>query len=230
MGILADALVIIFGGLFGNKLQKWNTKTSCQTLGIGIMIVSLAGFSENLYRVQGDLIVSKNLIIILLSYLIGSKIGETLRLEEKLSNFGKSKNDSLNAFVDAALFFGVGGLQISGPIVLALNHDNSQLFMKSLVDFPFAIAFGAAYGKVTSLSAFPVAAVQILITLIAHCFSSAFSSDLTAQLCAVGYIILFFSGFNLMTDGKYKVSNINMLPAILLVILFHVFAKITRWV
>jgi len=47
------------------------------------------------------------------------------------------------------------------------------------------------------------------------------------QLCAIGYILLFFSGLNLTTDGKSRINNINMLPGMLLVILFH---GVRQWV
>ena len=134
----------------------------------------------------------------------------------------------MNAFIDAMIFFGVGGLQISGPIMLATNNDSSQLLIKTAVDFPFAIAFGSAYGKVVSFSAFPVAVMQIGIALIAYFFSGFFSGEITAQLCAMGYVILFFSGYNLMTNGRNKVSNINMLPAIFLVILFNLIMMIIK--
>ena len=221
MGILTDALAIIFGGLFGGKLQKKSSTNNYHILGIGIMIISLVGFLENMYNVQGENVVSENLVIVLFSYLIGSKIGEALQIEDKLSVFSNTSNSSLNAFVDATLFFGIGGLQISGPILLALNKDNTQLFIKSFVDLPFAIAFGATYGKVVSLSSLPVALIQTFIALIAYFFSSFFNNEMTTQLCAMGYIILFFSGFNLMTDGKHKINNINMLPGIFLVILFN---------
>ncbi len=228
MGIFANALTIILGGFFGSKRRNKENAKEYRILSIGIMIVSLVGFFENVYNVQGENIVSKNLIIVIFSYLLGSKIGELLLIEDKLSNLGKASNKSLNAFLDATLFFGIGGLQISGPVLLAVNNDNSQLFMKCFVDAPFAIAFGAAYGKVVSLSALPVAAIQVLIALIAYLFSSVFSNELTAQLCATGYIILFFSGFNLITDGKYKINNINMLPSIFFVILFNFIISIAE--
>ena len=221
MGIIADALAIVFGGLFGSKLQSKKTSGDYRTLGIGIMIVSLVGFIENMYNVKGESIVSENLIIVLLTYLLGTKIGEKLRLDERLSNVGHSKSAALNAFVDGALFFGVGGMQICGPIALAVNHDSSQLLIKSAVDLPFAIAFGAAYGKVTALSALPVAAIQVLIAAAAYFGASFFDPETVAELCAIGYIVLFFSGFNLMSDGRYKVSNINMLPGILLVLIVN---------
>lgn len=225
MGILTDALAIAFGGLFGGRLQKRSIGEKPCVLAIGIMIVSIVGFLENVYNVRGENIDSENLLVVLFSLLIGSKIGDTLRLEEKLSVFGKTSNRSLNAFVDAALFFGVGGLQISGPILWASSGDNSQLFIKSFIDLPFAIAYGATYGKVVSLSALPVAFIQVIIALTAYFFADFLSNQMICQLCAMGYIILFFSGFNLITDGKNKINNINMLPSIFLVVLFNLFVS-----
>lgn len=225
MGILADGLAILFGGFFGSKLHSSKHTENYHTLGIGIMIVSLVGFFENMYSVQGQIIVSSNLIVVLFAYIAGSKLGELLHLEDRLSNLGKGKNASVNAFMDAVLFFGIGGLQISGPVALAIHGDNSQLLIKGFVDLPFAIAFGAAYGKITALSALPVAGIQILIALIAYASSAVFSDVLTMQLCAIGYILLFFSGFNLMTNGKYKIHNINMLPGMLLVVLFNILTE-----
>lgn len=228
MGIFTDALAIILGGLFGGKLQKRSNSNNYHILGIGIMIVSLVGFLENVYNVQGASIVSENLTVVLFAYLIGNKTGEVLQLETRLSNLSNTKDKSFNAFIDAALYFGIGGLQISGPILLAINHDNSQLYLKTFLDIPFAIVFGATYGKVVSLSAVPVAIIQIIIAAIACFFSGFFSGVLIAQLCAMGYIILFFSGFNLMTDGKYRINNINMLPGVFLIILYNVFTTIIK--
>lgn len=221
MGILTDAFAILLGGLFGGRWQKSATAGSHHGLGIGIMLVSLVGFLENVYNVREGKIVSEHLLVVLFAFLIGNKVGELIRLEDRLSHVGSTKSTACNAFLDATLFFGVGGLQISGPLLLALHGDSTQLFIKSIVDLPFAVAFGAAYGRIVALSALPVAGMQGLIALIACAFSAFFSDELTAQLCAMGYLILFFSGFNLMTDGKYKVSNTNMLPGILLILLFH---------
>ena len=225
MGILTDALAIAFGGLFGSRLQSRSKSGDYRTLGIGIMIVSLVGFIENMYNVKGELIVSSNLVVVLLAYIAGSKLGELLHLEDRLSSLGRGQNAAFNAFIDATLFFGIGGLQISGPVALAIHGDNSQLLIKSFVDLPFAIAFGAAYGKITALSALPVAGLQLVIAVIAWLSASVFSQVLTMQLCAIGYILLFFSGFNLMTDGKYKINNINMLPGMLLVVLFNILGE-----
>ena len=222
MGILVDGLAICLGGLFGCKLHRFTKPEDYRILGIGIMIVSLVGFFENMYYVAGQQIASANLILVLLAYIAGCKLGQLLKLEERLSSLGKGKNPVSNAFMDASLFFGIGGMQISGPVALAIHGDNTQLLIKSIVDLPFAIAFGSAYGKIVSLSALPVAGLQLLIFLVARLSASVFHEELTMQLCAIGYILLFFSGLNLTTDGRSRINNINMLPGMLLVILFHI--------
>ncbi len=228
MGIITNALTIFLGSLFGGKLQKSAISKNCNILAIAIMLVSLVGFLENVYNVQGESIASDNLLVVLFSFFIGSKIGEIMRIEEKLSNLSKTSNKQFNAFIDSVLFFGVGGLQISGPILLALNNDSSQLFIKSFIDLPFAIIFGATYGKVVSLSALPVAAIQVIIALTAYFFSGFLGNKMTTQLCAMGYIILFFSGFNLIIDNKHKINNINMLPSIFLVVLLNLIINVVE--
>ena len=192
------------------------------------MIVCLVGFLEKVYNVQGEKIVSGNLLVVVFSLLVGGIIGEKLRLDEKLGNMSTTSNKSLNSFIDATLFFGVGGLQISGPILMVTESDSSQLILKAFIDLPFAIAFGSTYGKITSLSALPVAAMQIIIALIAYFFSGFFSDTITSQLCAMGYVSLFFSGYNLITNGRHRISNINMLPGIILVVLFNLIIFVTE--
>ena len=230
LGIISDAAAIVLGGLFGGKFHKTMTQENLRLLGVSIIIVSLVGFFENMYNVDGNNISSENLIVVLLSYIVGSKVGQWLRLEDRLSNLGKSDNASSNAFVDASLFFGIGGLQICGPIALAINGDSSQLFLKSLIDLPFAVVFGSAYGKIVSLSALPVALIQIITAVSAYFAAPFFSAQLVSQLCAVGFIILFFSGFNLMSASKNKISNINMLPAMFLIILYHIIIGAKEWI
>lgn len=221
MGILVNALVIVIFSLFGGKLQKYVTQKSYWILGISIMIISLVGFLENIFTVSDDSITSGSLTVIIIAFIIGTTVGDILHLDDKFSNISMSENKNLNAVMDAFFFFGIGGLQICGPVELAVFGDNTQLFINSIIDVPFAIVFGATYGKVVSLSSIPVALMQIVIAVIAYFLNGILSDQMVAQMCSMGYIILFFTGFNLMTNGKYKISNLSMLPGILIVILFN---------
>ncbi|MBQ6906943.1 MAG: DUF554 family protein [Clostridia bacterium] len=228
MGIAINGLSIISGCLLGNRLRSRITFNNFLPLGIAIMIMSLMGFLENILNVSNGQINSNSTLIVVFSLIIGTYIGEFLRIDDKLSNFAKCKHNEYNAFIDAALFFGVGGLQLSGSIVLAVNNDSSQLILKSLVDFPFALMFGISYGKITSLSAFPVMTIQIIIALIAYFARDFLTADTLAQLCAMGYIILFFSGFNLVCERKYRINNTDMLPSVIIIIIVGLFLYIWR--
>ena len=221
MGIVTDALAIFFGSWFGNRLQKKQSHRNHHILAISIMIVSLVGFLENVYHIEGESIVSENLLTVLFTFLLGSILGDRLCLAQRLSNLSHVSGNRMQGFWDGTLFFGIGGLQISGPILLATGGDNSQLFLKSIIDLPFAVAYGTAYGKSAAFAAVPVALMQLGIFWLAHVFSAFFTPQLIAQLCAIGYVILFFSGYNLMPGSKHKINNVNMLPGMVLLVLYH---------
>ena len=149
-----------------------------------------------------------------------------MRLEDRIYSLPRTQNATQNGLVDSVLFFGIGGLQISGPILYALTGDSFQLVLKGFIDFPFALMLGATYGMKVSFSAFAVLSGQLIIAAITYCFGDFFSSDLLCQLCSVGYLILFFSGFNMICSPKNKVKNINILPGIFLIIIYNVILEV----
>lgn len=223
MGIIANAAVIIIGGVIGSVFKARAARSSSAGIfGICIMLISLVGVIENLFTVSGGALVSEHLYTVVIILAIGAYVGERLSLDTRLSALSSSDKPYLNGFIDASVFFGVGGLQISGPILLAISGDSSQLYLKSAIDLPFAIMFASVYGVGVILSALPVAAIQILIAALAGSLAGFISPDMVSQLSIVGYVILFFSGFNMICDGKHKIKNTNMIPAILLVILYNV--------
>lgn len=221
MGIVANALVIGIFGLLGSVLKKSITKDRFGILGICIVIVSLVGFFENVYTIENGKIESGSLTLLLISFIIGNEFGEKLRINEYLSNLGKSGNAARNAVIESFLYFGIGGLQICGPIAMVTQGDNSQLLLKSAIDIPFAIMFGATYGPWAALAAIPVALMQVLIALMAWFMEGFFTNQVVKDICSLGFIILFFSGFNLFSQGKNKVNNVNMLPSILIILLYY---------
>ena len=111
-------------------------------------------------------------------------------------------------------------------MLLGMMGDSSQLYVKSLVDFPFALMLGAIYGYSVMLSAAPVAIIQIAIALLSQLFGGFFGAEAVSLICAVGYVILFFSGFNMLSGDKFKISTVNMLPSIIIVILISLIKRI----
>lgn len=228
MGILIDALSIMLGSLMGSKFKQRVLMKNFSVLGISIMLMSMVGFLENVFDIADKKLVSDNLMIIVFSLIVGSILGEVIKLDERISGLSSVGRIQCNSFIDATLFFAVGGLQISGPILMAVSGDNSQLVLKSVIDLPFAMMFGASYGKSTALSAIPVAAVQVIIAFLAYCSEALLNDALISQICAMGYIVLFFTGFNLICDKKYKINNTNMIPGIIIVLFFNLIYGVMR--
>ncbi len=214
----------LFGSLFKSKLAFKNTSI----FGISVILISTIGFMENIFGAREQSLESSGLFIVVFALVIGWTFGEWLRMDDKLSTLAGTKNAYMNAFIDSTVFFGIGGLQICGPILLALEGDSSQLYLKSVIDFPFALMFGAIYGKTVMLSALPVVVIQLLIALAAHLSGAYISDAMLGQLCSIGYIILFFSGFNLLCEKQHKIKNVNMIPAILVIIIFNLALNLWR--
>ena len=216
MGIIINTLTILFGTGIGSVVKKKFSINKNVIFGISVLIVSSVGFLENVFNVNGSVLSSENLIIIVLSLVLGYFLGDLLKIEDKLI-----KGKHQNAFINTTLFFAIGGMQISGSILLGISGDSSLLILKSIIDFPFALMFGSLYGKGTIFSCLPVGGIQFIIALISYFLGEFISIDCLKQLCAMGYVILFFSGYNLLVSDEKKVKNTNMLPSLLIIIVYN---------
>ena len=228
MGIVINTLSIIAGSFFGSIFKERLKFRNFAVFGIAIMIISMVGFFENIFDINGMTLKSNDLLVVVFALIIGTILGDAIQLETKISNISSLASDSFSSIVDATIFFGVGGMQICGPILLATVGDNGQLILKSIIDFPFALMFGISYGKKVSLSAVPVAIGQAIIVLLTILSKNILDTMVIKQLCSMGYIILFFSGFNLICESKYKIKNVNMIVGIFIILFYNVLMKLWR--
>ena len=226
MGIMINALSIASGSLIGSIFKECIKLKNFTVLGISIMIISLVGFFENIFNINAMMLKSSELLVVVFSLIMGTLIGDAIQLEARISNISNLSKKGFSELIDATIFFAVGGLQICGPILLATVGDNSQLVLKSIIDFPFALMFGITYGKKVILSSIPVALGQLIILLLTIVSKEFLDATAIKQLCAMGYIILFFSGFNLICESKYKINNVNMIIGIFMILIYNVLIKL----
>ena len=226
MGFIVSAGSIFLGGILGGIFKKKVDIRDFSALSIGIMLISLIGLLENILVVSDGKIVGKHTIVVSIALILGFFIGNALKLEDRIYRLSKGQNLTKNGFVDTILFFAIGGLQLSGPILYALEGDSFQLILKGVIDFPFALVFGATYGKRISLTSLVISLMQLVIAGIAFAFGGFLGSDLISQICSLGYLILFFSGFNLICPPDKKIKNTNFLPGLLLIIIYNVIVEV----
>ena len=153
MGFLVDGLSIAIGGILGGLLNKRIAFKNFSALSIGIMLISAVGLFENILSISDGRIVGEHTVIVVIALVLGYTVGDLLKIEDRLYSLSKAQNIKMNGLIDSVLFFGVGGLQISGPILYALQGSSFQLILKGVIDFPFALMLGATYGKKAAFSA-----------------------------------------------------------------------------
>ena len=220
------AASISVGGMIGGILGKRINVKSFSVLSIGIMLISAVGLLENIICISDGRVVGEHTVLVVLALIFGYAIGDALKLEDRIYSLSKSQKTGKHGFVDSVLFFGIGGLQISGPILYVLGGDGFQLAIKAMVDFPFALILGATYGKRVALSSLPVMIMQLAIAALAYCFGDFMSPDFVSQICSFGYLMLFFSGFNMICSPEHKIKNVNMLPGMLLIIGYNLILEV----
>lgn len=223
-GTIINGISIIIGsilGMFLTKIHERYKETIMQGIGIMVMIIGLQMAFE-----------TDSVIIVLLSVMAGAIIGEFLRLEALLDRVGywiaskiRNKDESTNVaqgFVTASLIFVVGAMSILGSLDSGLRGDHELLLLKSILDGFIAFVLATTLGLGVVFSVVPVVLFQGTITLLATRIESllpdAMFDALLIEVTAVGGLLIVAIGLNILKITKIRVTN--LLPSILMVILF----------
>ncbi|MFH0783058.1 MAG: DUF554 domain-containing protein [Pseudomonadota bacterium] len=218
LGTIANTLAIIAGSLLGLLFSR----------GIGDnykeIILSGVGLSVVLIGVKSAL-VSGDLMVVIFSVVIGSLLGEALKIENQLQTMGiflekkvaaKSSDTKSFArgFVTASLVFCVGSMAIVGSLESGLTGNHQTLFAKSVLDGVTSVIFASTMGLGVMFSSIAVFLYQGLITVTAGFMKSFLVPETIAQMTSVGGLLIMAIGFNMLKITSIRVGN--MLPAIFL--------------
>ena len=167
---------------------------------------------------------TENVLVLLLSLVVGGAIGTALGLEDRLENLGEAierrfpklaRGSIPQGFVTASLLFCVGPLALIGAIRDGLYGDWQLLGIKSVMDGISSIVLVAGLGPGVFFSALVILVYQGGISLAARSFSGvaiSASSPLLAELDAVGGVILLAIALKLLDLRDLRAGN--LLPAL----------------
>lgn len=224
LGALINALLIMTGALVGRIFKNIPESMKSTVLSIIGLAVALLGIKMGFE--------SDNFIILMISLVVGTVIGEWLDLDKQMNRLGKwveslfSKNRTDNnqigtaeGFVTASLIFVVGSMGVIGALDSGLRNDHNILITKGLIDGFISIILTTTLGIGVLLSAVPVFVYQGLIALFAGVISS-FIPDAALQMfiqemTAVGGVMIFAIGLNIA--GLTKIKAANLLPGLIIV-------------
>ena len=228
-GTLVNCVAVIVGGLIGLLFKKGIKPGYAdginRALGLAVLIIGMNGVIANMFTVENGKISSSGELLLVVFLVVGTLIGELLKLDERFGRFCKKIEDKFKAngfasgFINGTVLFCVGAMSIIGSINDGLTGDSSILFVKSALDGVNAVIFGATLGFGVIFTCIPMLIYQGGISLLAGTLSGVLQGELLEQICMVGYAIIMAIGFNFLLEKKFK--NLNMVHALILPVVYH---------
>lgn len=227
LGTIVNTVAVLIGAAIGMLLKKGLPEKMADTLmkGLGLCTLFL-GISGSL---QGE-----NTLIMILSIVIGTVIGEALDLEDKINRLGNrlerrfagqstGKASIAEGFVTASLLFCVGALAIVGSLQSGLQGEHEMLFNKSMLDFVAAAIFASTLGIGVMFAAGFVLLYQGSITVLSQWIAPFLTDFIINEMTCVGSVIIMGLALNMLSIIKLRVMN--YVPAIFMpIILYPLFA------
>ncbi len=213
LGTVVNAAAIILGGLLGAyaipSLPRPIERTVTGAIGLSVLLIGV----KMAWRTE-------DIVIPLLSLVLGGLAGEMLSIESRLERLGRAmerwvgptRGDFTRGFVTATLLFCVGAMAVMGAIEGGLRGDHSILFAKAVLDGTMALVFASTLGIGVALSALPVLLYQGSIALAAGLISSVLSEPMVEEMTATGGIIILGVALNILGTTDIRVGN--LLPAV----------------
>jgi uncharacterized membrane protein YqgA involved in biofilm formation len=227
LGTFVNFFAIILGSLVGILLKEGVSEkissTIMQGLSLCIIFIGISG------AIKGS-----NVMLIIISMVIGSLIGELIDLDNLLIKLGGKigssfKSSSLKiseGFVTSSLLFCVGSMSIVGSLQSGLQGNNKILFAKSILDGVSSVIFASSLGIGVTLSSFSVLIYQGIITLCASLLKGILIQSVITDISAVGSILIMGLGFNMLKITKIKIAN--LLPAVFIPIIYQLILNIIK--
>lgn len=220
VGSIVNALTIIVGTLIGllfRKIPDRMKQTVMIAIGLSVVVLGIDMALE-----------SDNFFIVIVSLVIGTVLGEWMRIEDHLHHvgvilekkFGRNQGGNLaNGFVSATLIFVVGAMAIVGALDSGLRQDHSVLLTKSMIDGFTSIVLASTLGIGVLFSAVAVFLYQGGIALFAniiHQFlSEALLENLITDLTSTGGVLIIAIGLNILGIKEIRVAN--FLPSLFII-------------
>jgi len=224
LGSLINGALILLGGFIGRLLQNIPDRVKETVMLVIALAIVVLGVQMG---IQSD-----NFIIVMVSLVFGTIIGELIDIDGmlnrlgqwmagkldggKLSNKEANKGSLAQGFVTGTLIFVIGSMSIIGALDGGLRNDHSVLITKGIIDGFTAMILASTMGVGVLIAAIPTVLYEGLIAIFAG-FISAFipqeALDLfLKQLTATGGIMIAAIGLNML--GLTKIRVANTLPAI----------------
>ena len=236
LGTIINVTAVVVGSAIGllikSGLKQRFQDILQQACGVAAMFIGISGAIKGLvYISYANQVETQNILLLVISLVIGSFLGELLNIELRMERVGerlkklvlpkeKSEKDGkfVEGFMTSTLVICVGAMAIVGSLQDGLTGDFTLLATKSVLDFIITLIFASTLGIGVMFSAIPLGIYQGSITLLAVLIAGFMTDAMISNMSSVGSVLIFCVGINLVFGKTIKVGN--MLPAILIPIIY----------
>lgn len=235
LGTIINVVLLVAGGLLGLAGGRFITPRIQDTLmkasGLCVLFIGLGGTMQKMLLIDGEALATTGTTMLIVSFALGSLIGEAVNLEAAIENLGEwlkrktgseGDNEFTNAFVSTSLTVCIGAMAIVGSIQDGLLGDWSTLALKGALDCIIVCiivcTMTASLGRGCIFSALPVAVFQGTITLFAGALSPIMTTTALNSLSLVGSMLIFCVGVNLIRPQTFRTAN--MLPSVVIAVIY----------
>ena len=226
LGTIVNTCTIIIGSIVGTVLHRGIKEKYKRVLYDGLGLASLAiGLNATITHLPK----SQYPVLFIISMALGGIIGTRLNIngrfhrlvERKKGPSASGRSSSLaDGLSTAILLYCIGPLSMLGPVISALQGDNTFLFTNATLDLVSSIVFASTYGIGMVLAAPVLFLWQGMFWLVAHLSSQAVSDALMSELLIVGGLMITGSGLALLNLKDCK--TLNFLPALAVPVIWFV--------
>lgn len=216
LGVWVNCAGVVLGGLLGTFLRggipkKYQTALN-QVLALCVLVIGVSGAIE-----------TANVLIVIISAVVGTLVGELLRIEHGLdklgewaqARFSRGAGGFAEGFVNATLLFSVGAMAVVGSLEAGLSGNADTLLAKSVIDTVSAVIFASTFGVGVVFSAIPLTIYQGGIAALAGVLAPFLTDALINEMSAVGSLLIIGLSINMLGLTKERLRVGNMLPAML---------------
>ncbi len=212
IGTVVNTGAVIAGSLIGLTVRRGMPdrvrRAMLQALGLSTLLIGMKmGFE------------GKELLVVILSLVIGGALGTWWNLEYKIEGIGRfferklRREDIVKGWLTATIIFCVGPMTVLGCFQDGLMGKPDLLFLKSLLDFVTSAMLASTLGFGVLLSALSVFVIQGTLTLLASQLYFLKEAFILGNFTATGGLMVLAIGLRLLEIKDIKVGD--FLPALI---------------
>lgn len=227
LGTITNTITILVGSVVGAVLKR-GIKPQYQ--GALFTAMGLASLALGFNAVARTMPKSEYPVLFVVSLAVGALFGTVLDIDghfkrlvarlEKADNAGADASSSSLAkgLTTGILLYCIGTFSIVGPMLSALEGDNTFLFTNATLDLITSAVLAATYGIGMAWAAPVLFCWQGSFYMIAKFFGPVIPDALVNEIITVGGTLIVASGLSLLNIKDCR--SLNLLPALLVPVLF----------